>query len=152
MTIRRERALIKRADALHQCLREREAVALLEEAVALLRTVGDRRALALGLIGLSLSRSYLDEPGCLEEPVTEALALLDDDPSPELVRVLSYASTCLSLDHEDFAAAAALADRALRLASQLDLPVDVRALGARAVGRTHTGDRLGLDDYRRGNR
>ena len=140
--------LVKWADALHECLRDREGAELLEEAAALLRATGDRRALAVCLISLSLTRRYLNDPR-VEEPVTEALALLSDDPSPELVRVLNFAAQCLTLDREDFSAAAAMADRALLLARQLDMPVDVLALGARGYARVSAGDPRGLDDFRR---
>jgi class 3 adenylate cyclase/tetratricopeptide (TPR) repeat protein len=143
----RARLLTKQADALHACLRYREAVPLLEEAVALLRRTDDRRSLALALIALSRARSYLNELHA-EVPVAEALAILGDDPSPELVKVLAFASLFLTVSHDDSADSEQMADRALLVARRLSLPVDVSALGARGVARVHMGDRRGIDDLR----
>ena len=144
----RARVLVKWADALHACMRDGEAIQLLEEAVSVLRSSDDRRLLALALVALLRARIHVGAPE-IDEPAAEALAVVDDDPSPELVRVLTFTAGYLALEHADSVAAVEMADRALLVASQLGLPVDVLALGARAMGRTIVGDRRGLDDYRR---
>ena len=143
----RARVVVKWADALHACMRDGEAIQLLEEAVSVLRCSDDRRLLALALVALSRARISVEAPG-IDEPAAEALAVVDDDPSPELVRVLTFTAGYLALEHEDSVAAVEMADRALLVASQLGLPVDVLALGARATGRSIVGDRRTLDDYR----
>ena len=114
----------------------------------MLRCSDDRRLLALALVALLRARIHVGAPE-IDEPAAEALAVVDDDPSPELVRVLTFTAGYLALEHADSVAAVEMADRALLVASQLGLPVDVLALGARAMGRTIVGDRRGLDDYRR---
>ena len=76
----------------------------------------------------------------------EALALLGEERSAARVEVLSkWAARCMVMAMEDEAARAA--EGALELASQLGLPVPVRALVARASCRCGACDERGFDDY-----
>ena len=143
----RAEVLVKWAEALDGCMRRIEAVQRLDEAVALLRTTDDKRELALALTELSRKRAYTNFGG-VDEPILEALDVLQADPCPELVTVLGRASLYQSVQHSGYATAARLAEDALRLAAELGLPSDGVSLEARAEARLGLGDRAGLDDYR----
>jgi class 3 adenylate cyclase/tetratricopeptide (TPR) repeat protein len=140
--------LARHAESLNQRGRFPEAVRAFEEAIEGFRGRDDIRAMALamGRYGIVLER--LGDPRG-NEVTGEAAALLEAlGSSAELAAALaeqagsSYVST-------DYRATMALADRAIALAKELDLPDPVRALGFRGGARFFLGDAEGLEEMRR---
>jgi len=137
------------ANVLSLTKRPRESVAVWEKAIEALRAAGELRRAAVEICDLGFVFETLGEPthGLLQS----ALDLLaDDDPSPELVRVLEadvgegYLGRRLTSQE-----AIESADRVVVLARELGLPEPAMALGFRGLARMELGDRGSIDDMDR---
>ncbi len=129
--------------------RDEEAIEALTESIPGLLAQGEVRDGAVAMTLLAFFYERRCEP--VWDMYLEADELLrDDDPSPELVTVLTravYARWWLDLGNRrlvlpDF-------DRAVDIASNLGMPDPVEALSWRGVLRCSLGDVRGLDDSRR---
>ena len=143
----RPEALARFGEAALQAGRYTEAAEALEEGVASFRARGEIPAVARAMGVLAYVFGRLGDPRQWTLP-NEALELLEPlGPSPELVGALTEVARtdALQMRSED---AVRLADRALALASELDLPRPARALGYRGLARTNLGDAGGVEDYR----
>ena len=153
----RPRLLAHWATAVFRAGRPSEAVPALEEAIAQLCAMGERRRAAEALVCLS---SALDRLGRHEGQARglEAVALLEgDEPSREMVYAL-YSASIGDCNLGRLESAKQLAERALATADQLGLSArgsDARAssycggaLMARGGARCQLGDAGGLDDMR----
>jgi class 3 adenylate cyclase/tetratricopeptide (TPR) repeat protein len=143
----RPEALARFGEAAQQAGQSREAAGALEEAIASFRAAGEMPAAARALGTLAVVFGLLGDPRQWTLPA-EALALLEPlGPSPELVAALTEVARADGLQGklED---AIRVADRALRLAEELDLLRPARALGYRGLARAKIGDPRSLQDYR----
>ena len=136
------------AQAVQQQGRLKAAKDALEEALIHHRDLGDTLAAGRVLVALSRVLQRLGDPS-KEEIITEALTLLEArPPGPELVDAYGRLATFRWLGgaHAD---AIVVAERALALAAELDLPEPAAVLGARGGARSDLGERQGLADMRR---
>ena len=144
----RPRILARHAEALHQRGRNADAARAFEQAIDGLRDQGDVAAMASAMARLTIPLHRLGDPRD-RSTVDEALRLAEAlGPSPELVAVLADAAGVYIIWDEDDRVVA-LADRAIALATELDLPEQARALGLRGSARAHLGDEHGVEDMRR---
>jgi class 3 adenylate cyclase/tetratricopeptide (TPR) repeat protein len=128
--------------------RSAEAADALDEAIATFRERGDLSAAARAMFALVQVMFALGDPRSFEIG-TEALAILEPSaPGPELVGALIEVARARTLGG-DQAEGAGVAERALALAAELDLPAPPRALGYRGLARCGLGDPGGLDDMQR---
>jgi class 3 adenylate cyclase/tetratricopeptide (TPR) repeat protein len=144
----RPEVLMAWGEAQQQAGHPADAGAAFEEALAGLRTRGDVRATAVGLMALSNARWQMADKDAFEMSA-EALSLLEAEPAgPELVAAYSElaAERMMAADYEE---AIRWADRAMGLARQLGLGEPHRALSFRGVARACLGIAGGLDDQRR---
>lgn len=125
-----------------------EARSVLERGLLGLREAGETRAEAVAT-DLLASTLWMLGDAAATEVVARAAALLEGEPpSADQMKVMAgWAAMCAASYESE--TAIALADRALDLCRQLQLPVSVRALGWRGLARSHFGDVGGLDDMRR---
>jgi class 3 adenylate cyclase/tetratricopeptide (TPR) repeat protein len=145
---RRAMLLERWAEAAEQLGRLQEAKTALEEAVALYRELAEPVATGRALTVLSHLLQRLGNPR-REDVMAEALAVLEGQPAgPELVAAYSQLAARGFVDAA-YSESIAAADRALALASELDLDEPGRALGFRGGARACLGDRDGLSDMRR---
>ena len=100
------------------------------------------------LTRLALVVHRLGDPGS-EELLSEARDLLEEQPpGPELVSAYAYTAGRHTFANR-YSETIAFAERALALATELDLPEPAFALHWRGVGRCALGDAEGLEDLRR---
>jgi class 3 adenylate cyclase/tetratricopeptide (TPR) repeat protein len=136
------------AQALLQQGQLREARDALEQALATYRHQGDRLAQGRTLTALMLVVSRLGDRSRRDAVLTEALELLEaEPPGPELVAAYARQSGFLATNSE-YEQAISVADKALNLAAQLDLPQPAAALSNRGGARAGHGDREGLEEMR----
>ncbi len=134
-----------------ECLLERgdlsQARTVLEKGLRALRKAGDVKAEAVATDRLASTLWFLGEASATKVAARAVDLLADDPPCVEQVKVMAdWAAMCsASYDSET---AIDVADRALALCRELQLPVSVRALGWRGLARCHFGDAGGLDDLR----
>jgi class 3 adenylate cyclase/tetratricopeptide (TPR) repeat protein len=143
----RPEALVLFAEAAKSAARFAEAAQALEEAITSFRARGDlpATAQAMGLLGRTLSQ--LADPRSWDLP-TEASVLLDSlEPGPWHVDALTEVAAKEAFQGRP-EAAIEVADQAIALAEELNLPRPVRALGFRGSARASLGDGGGLEDFR----
>jgi class 3 adenylate cyclase/tetratricopeptide (TPR) repeat protein len=141
----RPQLLVRWADAVAQAGRQRDAVIALDEALATLRTHGDRRPIAAAL-QLRSRVSLVGGEGRHVPLASEAASLLEQDgPSPELAAAYAQLANANAIAGRH-AEAIAAADRAETISSSLGLPSPARAIGYRGYARVYSGDRAGLDE------
>jgi class 3 adenylate cyclase/tetratricopeptide (TPR) repeat protein len=144
--VQRAPLLERWARAAHQQGRFREARDALEQALRTYRHVGDRLAAGRTLTRLAHILGRLGSRQ--EETLAEALELLESEPpGPDLVAAYTQQARSRFLAgayEEDIAAA----DKAIRLAAQLDLPQPPDALGYRGIAHAYRGEPRGLDEMR----
>jgi tetratricopeptide (TPR) repeat protein len=131
--------------ALHQAGRTPEALAVADEAVTILRSSPERRALAVALLDLSRYCGWVGDARSM--PLAEeALRLAEaEGPSLELLAVLEY-WLAVGSEAYDNAVAIATADEALQLSAVLGVRPPVKVLHYRGLARCDAGDRGGLAD------
>ena len=147
---RRPALLLKWATVLHLlATRDQDAVAALEESIPGLLSQGEVRQAALGMTLLQIFHERRCE--WTFGLSIEALELLaDDEPSPELVTVLTRASsTRWILDPQDRRLLLPDLMRAVALAADLDMPEPIETLATLGMLRCSLGDLEGLEDSRR---
>lgn len=138
--------LLRWADAARQAGRLREAAETLEQARVAFQAHGDvvragEALTTLSNVSWSLGDPMANQLGMVEQ----AVALLELHPGPELIASLAeLAGAQLVAGARDRGIASA--ERALRLAEQLQLPRSGRALGFLGFGLCARGDLDGLDD------
>lgn len=125
-----------------------EARSALERGLSGLRQAGEVRAEAVATDRLASLLWLLGDATALDVSARAVALLEDESPSPEQVKVMADWAAMCAASYED-ETAIALADRALELCEELDLPVSVRALGWRGLARCEFGEAEGLDDMRR---
>ena len=136
------------ADAALQAGRMREAVAVLDEALASLRSRAGTEAIAEALQLRSRVSTRLAE-GRGVELAAEAVQLLErEERRPQLVDAYSQLANAHWISGS-YAAAVDAADRACALAQELGLPDPPRALGYRGMARAYAGDAGGLAEMER---
>ena len=140
-------ALVAWAEAAHHAGDIPGAADALERAVTMFRERGDTTEAARALSALSLAHHYQGDGRALSE-AKEAVALLEAEPGPALIRALGQLAGTYVVASE-FAEAVAAADRAIELAASLGLPTPARALGFRGSARGNLGDRRGLAELER---
>jgi predicted ATPase/class 3 adenylate cyclase len=135
------------AAAMHIAGRHAEAAKVLDESVATLRKAGDPVRLAQAMLNQADALFRLADPRALVLPL-EALALLEQLP-PSPVQVLALASvTRIEALGGRPESAIHHAQRALHLASHLEIPTPTLALGYRGFARLTLGDVSGQVDLR----
>jgi len=141
-------ALLERwANAAQLLGRVAEARLTLEEAFALHRNAGATVAAARTLTALSKVLRMAGDPRS-RDLITEAVQMLEAEvPGAELVTAYAELASGKGIDSA-FAEGIAAAERALSLASALDLPEPARALGVRGTARAFLGDPQGMADMR----
>ena len=139
--------LVKLGDALNEQGRLPEAERVYEEALAALRTAGDERAAALGMLGLARALWRLGQTARSRELTLEALPLLERDPGPDLVIAYERAAVVEAMGGRP-EEAIAWAEKGIGLASALRIENIVRHLQMRGIARLELGDPSGLDDMR----
>ena len=144
----RPRLLTRLAEALFLRNHLREAVEVLEEAIARHRAAGDRRAAAVAMCRLAHTLPRMGES---DRGLTrEAVALLeDDDPSPEQAEVLGMHALSVAIENTDPRQVLDAATRAVEICDLLGLPEPALAMHCRADARLTLGDREGMGDYDR---
>jgi class 3 adenylate cyclase/tetratricopeptide (TPR) repeat protein len=144
---RRPRALTMLGTALHAHADVREAVEVLDAAIAACRRRGDEVAAAGLAPTLAVALAFAGEGERAAAALAEARAVLETSPGPGLVAVVAeQAMAAMVAGHGD--RARAQADEAIDLARALDLPPPHRALHARAWVRYPTDERAGEEDFR----
>jgi predicted ATPase/class 3 adenylate cyclase len=139
----RAHLLVRWADAISQAGRPLEAARLIDDALVLLRSSDQTEATARALQLRSRVALRTGEGGHVAL-ATEAVRLLEHEaPSAELVAAYTQLASAHSLAGA-YAEAIAIADRAIALAAQLDLPAPTRARGYRGYGRSFLGNKEGL--------
>ncbi len=139
--------LLRWADAARHAGRLREGAGALEQATAAFQTRGDVLHAGEALANLSNVRALLGEPGYVAI-AEQAVALLEQQPGPELVAALAQLAGTHLMAGADGPALAA-AGRALDLADQQGLPTPGRAFGFRGAARCSEGELDGLDEMQR---
>ena len=145
-----ERALLleRWAQAAQQQGRLQDAKQGFQQALDLYREQGERLAAGRVLTRLGLVVHRLGDPGS-EQLFSEARDLLEEQPpGPELVSAYAYTAGRHTFANR-YSETIAFAERALALATELDLPEPAFALHWRGVGRCALGDAEGLEDSRR---
>jgi len=143
----RPQALARFGEAARQAGRYAEAAEALEQAVEAFRARGEIPAAARAMGTLAQVLRRLGDPRQRTLPM-EALALLEPlGPSPERVAALTEVALVQAL-HGEPEDGISVADSALGLAEELDLPRPARALGYLATSRASLGDPGGLQDFR----
>lgn len=135
------------AQAALQQGRLREARDGFEQALARHHQRGDRLGSGRTLSKLYLVLSRLGDPR-QEETLAEALRLLEaEPPSPELVAAYAQQARArlFAGAHEE---ALVAADRAISLATRLDIPQPAAALGYRGDARASLGEQQGVEEMR----
>jgi tetratricopeptide (TPR) repeat protein len=146
--IERSVLLARWAEALFQGGRPRESVEALDEALASMRTRGQREAAAQALQLRSRLAIRLAE-GRQVVLAVEAVELLEQGPAgPTLVEAYAQLANAQMIGGA-YAEAIAAADRAQALAESLDLPEPARALSYRGLARAYLGDADGLAEAQR---
>jgi predicted ATPase len=143
----RAELLARYGEALRLRARFREAAAAFEQAIAAFQADGDVRRAAVATSRYSMLLHRLGDRG-YPDAADRALGILEPlGPSAELAEALAdrAAASFLSDQHAE---AATLAERAVKLAAELGLPVPARALGFRGCARFALGEAAGLDDMR----
>ena len=133
------------AQAAQQLGRLQEARRAFEQALELFRARGDSLAAGRVLTRLGVLVHRLGDPYCLEL-FSEAVQLLEAEPAgPELVSAYTYAAgrRLFTGEYPDVVVGS---DRALALATELDLAVPAMALHMRGLARFYLGEADGLDD------
>ena len=141
------RVLVRRAVAIEDSGRMREAAAALERVAEQLEARGDAFYAGQAWSRLGFLRRRVVGRDFL--PLHErAVALLEPTPGPELVDALAEFADGLfvSPTEDDWRRGIAIADRALALAAELGLPPPGWALGARGSCRGKLGDPGGIAD------
>jgi len=145
----RPRILAGQAQALAQSGSLDAAVETFTEAIDGLRALGDTRAASVAMTELSRVLVELSDPGAIELSDAALSAIAEEDPSPELVRILEQRAY-LYLTEGDSASALDAANRALSIGHGLGLPESSRALMQRGVALCDAGDpALALGDLQR---
>jgi class 3 adenylate cyclase/tetratricopeptide (TPR) repeat protein len=144
-----ERALLleRWAQAAQQQGRLQEARQAFQRALDLYREQGEPVAAGRVLTRLALVVHRLGDPGS-EQLLAEARDLLEEQPpGPELVSAYAYTAGRHTFANQ-YSETIESAERALTLASELDLPEPAFALHWRGVARCALGEAGGLDDVR----
>jgi class 3 adenylate cyclase/tetratricopeptide (TPR) repeat protein len=139
--------LVRSAAALLQMARHAEAKDALEEARTLYLAGGDLLGAGRAQCALSTVLWQMGDPG-RRLAMTEAFALLEDRPGPELVGAYTELAADRFIDGA-YPESVAAGRRALELAADLGLPEPERALGFLGASRCYSGERQGLQDLRR---
>jgi len=140
-------ALIKLGDALNEQGRLPEAEQAYEEAVDVLRSVGDELAAALAMHGLARALWRHGKTARSRELTVEAMPILERAPGPDLVFAYGRAAALDALGgHPE--EAIAWAEKGIVLAGELGIENVVRHLQMRGIGRNELGDAGGLEDMR----
>jgi class 3 adenylate cyclase/tetratricopeptide (TPR) repeat protein len=123
-----------------------EARGMFERAIEALLGAGRPREAAVAMCQLGFVLETLGEP--VDHLPRAALALLaDDEPSPELARVLSHdLGASFISDSRSMLEIVDGADRILAMCDELHLPVSARALHFRGAARVQLGERDGIED------
>ncbi len=144
----RAEALAHFGEAALQSRRFSDAAVALEEAITLFRSRGDILAAVRAMDTLRFVLQWLNDPRRFELD-DAALALLEPlPPGPELVEALSNVAADAINVHGKPQEGLMLADRAIRVASDLGLPCPATALGIRGWARCTLGDAGGVQDGR----
>ena len=139
--------LVKLGDALNEQGRLPEAEQAYEEALAALRSAGDERAAALGMVGLARALWRHGQTTRAHELIGEAIPILEREPGAELLLAYERAASIDALGgrpNEAFA----WAEKGIALADELGLENIVRHLQMRGLARLDLGDTGGLEDLR----
>ena len=140
--------LCKRGDALRQLGDNQLAADMLAEAVTGLREAGDECASAVAMMHQAMVLLVLGSPAAAATASAALAALEAGGPSPELVSGLELLAN-FRVVSSDYRAAVDLAERAITMAKQLDLPEPTDALEYRGIARSSLGDAGGLADVER---
>ena len=139
--------LVKLGDALNEQGRLPEAELVYEEAVAALRSAGDERAAALGMLGLARALWRHGQTARSRELTGEAIPILERDPGPDLVPAYERAAVVDALGGRP-TEAITWAEKGIALAEELGIENVVRHMQMRGVALLELGDPGGLEDLR----
>jgi tetratricopeptide (TPR) repeat protein len=139
--------LTKIGDALQEQARLSEAEEAYEEAVAAHEAAADERGAALAKLGLARAQWRRGRTARARELTYEAVAVLEQQPGPELVVAYERAAAADALGGRTWEAMVS-AEKGLALARELGIENVVRHLQMRGLARLYLGDAEGLDDLR----
>ena len=139
--------LLAAADTFREVARFEDAYTALGQAEALYRAMDEPRGRGRVLLARALVRRFEGATGMFD-PVSEAIALLEPTPGPELVAAYAMMARFQYVAGHD-RQVVVWAERSIGLARELGVPEDVAAVGALGGARAALGHRGGLDDVRR---
>jgi class 3 adenylate cyclase/tetratricopeptide (TPR) repeat protein len=143
----RPRTLARFGEAALQAGQLTQAAQALEEAVEAFLQSEDLLAASRAMLVLGNALHVLGDPRYVELPA-KALSIVEAlGPGPELVAAIAEIAHIQALAGESEEAIMS-AHRAIDLASELQLPPPVRAIGYQALARCDLGDASGLDEMR----
>ena len=145
----RAAVLVNLANALQEQGRLPEAEQAYEEALSAFRLAGDDRAAAAAMFGLTRALWRHGHTDRAREVALEAIAILEQDPGPELVAAYERAAAADAIGGRS-ADAIAWAGKAIALADQTGVENITRSLQMRGLARINDGDFAGLEDLREG--
>ena len=145
--VERAKVLVKLGDALQPQGRLDESEQAYEEAIPELLAAGESRLAAMAMVQLSRAFWRHGKTQRAREVSTDAVALLEADPSPDLV--LAYGRhAALNVFAGRAEEAVEWADKAIGLASEIRFENVSRALGMRGLALLDLGEARGLADLR----
>lgn len=144
---RRAAILVKLADTLQEQGRLLEAERAYEDALSALRSQGEERGAALGMIGLARALWRHGDTTRASELTAAGIPVLERDPGPDLVRAYEHAAVVDAIGGRS-REAVEWAEKGIALAGTLGLENVVRHLQMRGLARIDLGDAAGIDDLR----
>ncbi len=145
----RARVLVALGRSLRSADRAHEAMAVLREAVDILKETGDRRALGDALVMFSFAIRLQGDTARSMELLQEAVGLLEQEPpGPELAGAYGRVSAHFMMSGR-YQECLEWADRTIESGSRLGLDeVVLHAYQDRGIARCSLGDPAGMDDLR----